>query len=254
MDETLILQLSMSALFAIYLFFTWRSNYFSFREFLGLSLVFTLLLSTSYHLIEMENMSTTSIQEWGGGENTIQNYVYIDNGEEKQHKNIGSFLGSSLLGKETICKVGNQVNSETPLTCGEDLTDSPWLDTYEVTVALTTLVLLSLSVLLFGNVRRWSRSDTTDPVDGPGDHLWWFVFIVIMFMHYGFANWFVEFYGMLIPQITLGAYFIALDAFTMLALITTLLIFHTTYSKDNAGRKKDGSKRDPNSWRSYTKW
>jgi|SaaInlV_125m_DNA_1040241.scaffolds.fasta_scaffold01281_4 hypothetical protein len=254
MDETLTLQLVLSALLGVYLYFTWRSNYFSFREFIGLSLIFTLLLSTSYHLIEMDDMSTSSNQEWGGGENTIQNYVYIDGGEEKQHKNLGSFLGSSLLGKETKCKVGNQVNSDTPFACGDDLTDSPWLDTYEVTVAMTTLVLLSLSVLLFGNVRRWSKSDTMEGEDGIGDHLGWFVVISIMFMHYAFANWFVDFYGMIIPQITLGAYFIALDALTVLILITILLLFHSTYSKNNAGRKKDGSKRDPKDWRSYTGW
>ena len=254
MDETLTIQLLMGALLGIYLYFTWRSNYFSFREFIGLSLVFTLLLSTSYHLIEMDDMSNSTIENWGGGENTIQNYVYIDNGEEKQHKNIGSFVGAFLLGKETKCKVGNQVNADSPLTCGDDLTDSPWLDTYEVTVALTTLGLLSLAVLLFGNVTRWSKSDMGDMEDGVGDHLWWFIFIMLMFIHYGFANWFVDFYGMIIPNITLGAYFVALDALTVLILITILLVFHTTYSKNNAGRNKDGSKRDPKVWRSYTGW
>tara|TARA_B110000444_G_scaffold149867_1_gene140218 strand:+ start:22408 stop:23184 length:777 start_codon:yes stop_codon:yes gene_type:complete len=251
MDDTFLVQVTMGAIFALYLYFTWRSNYFSFREFIGLSLVFSLLLSTSYHLIEMEDLSTSAIETWEGGENTIQNYVYIDNGEEKQHKNIGSFLGSTLLGKETNCKVGNQINTESPLTCGDDISDSPWLDTYEVTVALTTLGLLSLAVLLFGNVQRWGKADEGDAKDGIGDHLGWFIGIIILFSHYGFANWYLSVYQNINSSLSLGQYFIFLDFITLLTSATILLLFHATYSKNNAGRNKDGSKRDPMTWRSY---
>jgi hypothetical protein len=108
--------------------------------YLGFMAISVLVVSNLYH------MALTDPPEQYG-ENTVENFSYEDDGTTKSFTN---FFDVIIHGADAKCEIGNQIKSiegtSDSKKCGDDFTDSIYLDTYEFTVALTVL---SLGLIAF---------------------------------------------------------------------------------------------------------
>tara|TARA_Y100000114_G_C11763380_1_gene331308 strand:+ start:1859 stop:2503 length:645 start_codon:yes stop_codon:yes gene_type:complete len=111
--------------------------------YLGFMAISVLIVSNLYHIA-----LTDPPEQYG--ENTVENFSYEDDGVKKSFQNIFDVI---IYGSDAKCDIGNQVefpSSSDYQKCGDDLTDSIYLDTYEFTVALTVL---SLGLIAFIAIR-----------------------------------------------------------------------------------------------------
>tara|TARA_B110000444_G_C18824820_1_gene589737 strand:+ start:683 stop:1180 length:498 start_codon:yes stop_codon:yes gene_type:complete len=84
------------------------------------------------------------------GENTVEHFTYEDDGNTKSFEN---FYDVIIHGADAKCVIGNQLESfegtSDSKKCGDDFSDSIYLDTYEFTVALTVLSLGLIAFIAF---------------------------------------------------------------------------------------------------------
>lgn len=111
--------------------------------YLGFMAMSVLVISNLYHIA-----LTDPPEQYG--ENTVENFTYEDDGTTKSFSN---FFDVIIHGADAKCEIGNQIKSiegtSDSKKCGDDFTDSIYLDTYEFTVALTVLSLGLIAFIAF---------------------------------------------------------------------------------------------------------
>tara|TARA_Y100001972_G_scaffold61011_1_gene74710 strand:+ start:7370 stop:8026 length:657 start_codon:yes stop_codon:yes gene_type:complete len=162
MDNIIYSSVIPSILFALFIFLPtrgWIKRGFedvgAYLAFFAISVIF---FSSLYHTV------LTDIEEGYYGENTVENFVYDDDGTKKAFQNFFDVL---IHGQDAECIVGNQVdpsdrNLDAELICGDDLSDSIYVDTYEFVVALTVL---SMGLIAFFGLRATNTGSNNQMIE-----------------------------------------------------------------------------------------